>query len=71
MCEFGKIINFDPSSKILAYNKKDELQYPMLANSYYIPTRIDEMSKYISAPMKNTKEKNSYSIQDLDLSRLS
>ena len=54
---FGKIINIDPSRKILAYHEDDELQYPLLEKHQDLPSRIDDMSKYISAPMLNSKSK--------------
>ncbi len=54
---FGKIINIDPSRKILAYHDDDEPQYPILEKSQDLPSRIEDMSKYISAPMLNSKSK--------------
>ncbi len=52
---FGKLVNIDPSRKILAYNDEDSDTHPMLTQSHDIPTSLEAMSKYISAPMYNPK----------------
>ncbi len=54
---FGKLINVDPSRKMIAYYNNDEPQYPILENTYDLPIPIDQMSKYISAPLLNPKAK--------------
>ena len=53
----GKIANLDPSRKIIAYHDDDEDTYPTLENAHDLPASIDEMCKYISAPMFHTKAK--------------
>jgi hypothetical protein len=54
---FGKIINVDPSRKVIAYHDEDEDLFPLLENSHDLPIPLDHMCKYISAPMLNLKAK--------------
>jgi hypothetical protein len=54
---FGKLVNIDPSRKILAYHDTDLDTYPMLQQSHDLPESIEKWSKYISAPLYNPKAK--------------
>ena len=54
---FGKLINVDPSRKILAYNEDDEDSFPLLEKSHDLPLDLDKMSKYLAAPMLHPKAK--------------
>ncbi len=53
----GKLVNVDPSRKMMAYHETDEDQFPILEKSQDLPEPIEHMSKYISAPMLNPKAK--------------
>ena len=53
----GKFVNLDPSRKIIAYHDDDEGNFPLLENAHDLPVPIDQMCKYISAPMFHTKAK--------------
>ncbi len=54
----GKLVNVDPSWKIIAYHNEDEEQFPILEQSHDLPIPIETMSKCISAPiMLNPKSK--------------
>jgi hypothetical protein len=54
---FGKLINADPTRKILPYYDEDEEQFSLLEKPHDLPTDLDKMTKYIVAPMLNTKAK--------------
>jgi hypothetical protein len=54
---FGKLVNLDPSRKIMAYHDDDSENYPILQQAHDLPVSIDALSKYISAPMFNPKAK--------------
>ncbi len=52
----GKLVNLDPSRKIMAYHDTDHTDYPMLNQSFDLPLPIEAMSKYVSAPMSRSRK---------------
>jgi hypothetical protein len=54
---FGKLINVDPSRKILSFLEDDERSSPLLEKAHDLPQPIDKMSKYLASPMLNPKTK--------------